>query len=191
MRHIIYNAFECDWEGERSTRSVRLFIIPIAFFLTFYVITIFVFVIGPWPWEIENPWSLCIFVFLVYSSLLLGYMSALKSRPTRYVGKWSAPGLLKTSLLANVVLFAPLCYHRANGNVDVVSAISQPGEAYKKAQVHNAQAMTGQGSVFAYVVVYSEALTAPITHLLLPLTLVYRRILPRRHFLPRAEHVHP
>lgn len=153
---------------------------PLSFFTMYIVATVAVFEFGPWPWEVPSRPFLYGFLMIAWISLGAGFLSGAQRKPSRYVGRWKTSGLLKASLGLNLVLLGPTVYYQSGGAPDLIEALARPGEVYNRTQQRAAEVLPGQGTLLGYAVVYGEALTGPISYLLLPLAIVSRRQLPKK-----------
>ena len=72
--------------------------------------TVFIFAFGPWPWPIDNPFTLYTYLIAVQIALLIGYLTGAGASPAVYTGKLTESWLLKTSILLNLLWILPYFY---------------------------------------------------------------------------------
>lgn len=146
--------------------SRRWLLLPIAFFSFYLALTVAVFAFGPWPYPVENPVRLYVFLAAAQVTLLVGYLVGLRVRPTTYYGRWSPKQLVKASVIVNLLLLGPTIAFRTGGAVpDLISAFADPGAAYIASNYLRETELP--------VVEYIRFFLGPILVLLVPLTIFY------------------
>jgi hypothetical protein len=150
--------------------SRRWLLLPIVFFSLYLALTVAVFAFGPWPYPVESPIRLYVFLAAAQVSLLVGYLAGLRVRPARYYGRWSPKQLVKASVIVNLVLLVPTIAYRTGGAVpDLVSAFADPGAAYTTSNYLRETELP--------IIEYIRFFVGPILALLIPLTIFYWRSL--------------
>lgn len=144
---------------------------PLAMFLVYLVFTVVAFAIGPIPYPIEAPRRLYVYLGAVHLALAAGYVVGmlLRPRPPYSIATWvpSVNTLTAVSSVLNIVLLIPATLFMTAGSVDLLSALSNPGHAYRRTALI-AESTTNP-------VVYLILLVAPLLFLTAPLTLFYWR----------------
>jgi hypothetical protein len=141
---VRYSALPLTVPLAQLPRSVRLF--PVWFFVTYLTGTVLLFAFGPWPWPVENSFSLYTFLVLAHCALVAGYMVGIQDIPRGYSGR-SARSVLRWSVWLALVWAIPGFILRTNGAVLnpiaaaelVWSGLTQPGVVY---DLHQIQAAT-------------------------------------------------
>lgn len=145
---------------------------PIILFLGYLTATLVIFVFGPIPYPVTNPWTTYLYLLAAHAALLGGYLVV----PFRISGArpapgdawmFSVPGLVAVSAVLNIGLLIPATLFMTNGSLDLVGALRDPAAAYT-----NAFAMSvNTTNPWSYPVM----IAAPLLALTLPLTLFYWR----------------
>jgi hypothetical protein len=151
----------------RILAGSTLAFLPLTFFFTYLSITVLIFAFGPWPWPVRNGIKLYAFLALSHAALIAGYAGAIGQRARSSTVRWSPKTLLWLSLSATLLLLAPTLSYRTSGHVNLVEAITNPGQAYSRA---------GSAPTDSYdvrYVEYARIMLGPVLYLLLPFTVVY------------------
>jgi hypothetical protein len=155
---------------QARTHNRRWLLLPILFFSLYLALTVAVFAFGPWPYPVESPIRLYVFLAAAQASLFAGYLAGLRVRPATYYGPWSPKQLVKASVIVNLVLLVPTIAFRTGGAVpDLVSAFADPGAAYTSSNYLRETELP--------VVEYIRFFFGPILAMLVPLTVFYWRSL--------------
>ena len=140
--------------------------LPIVAFLVYLTFTVLLFAFGPVEWTVENPWKVYTFLLLAHLALFLGYVSVINRKPRAYKGPWSWQLLLRVALFANLALIIPTIFYRTGGDVDIITALTSPGDAY----VNTARALLEEQRT--PTVEYSRIILSPLLGLFLPLAVL-------------------
>ena len=54
----------------------RVWLTPLIFFQTYLSFCLLIFFYGPWPWDIDNPGILTIYLLMAQVFILIGYLAA-------------------------------------------------------------------------------------------------------------------
>jgi hypothetical protein len=78
---------------------------PLVFLMTWLLLTIIIFIWGPWNYKLINPFTFYFYLFLIHLALILGYMRGLESQ-----GRSSRVGLdffkwTKTAIIVSGIYF--------------------------------------------------------------------------------------
>src|ERR1035437_9327586 len=118
--------------GERAlkiSRNVRYF--PIIFVQGLLLLTVLVFAFGPWEWPVTNPFEVYTFLLMSQLALLLGYVHAVRKRsPVPFRIPFRPEQITWACTIATLMMLVPTALVRTAGNIDVVRALTNPGEAY-------------------------------------------------------------
>ena len=160
---------------ETTDRGILLF--PMRFFQTYLTATVLCFAFGPWPWPVDNPVQLYLFLILNQVCLWAGYKLAMRHLPCEYRRWVSARRLVQISLFAWIILFAPIHAIRFGGGLSslldlpaaAIYGIQDPGSAYSdKLQVLTEQ--RPEATTWELLVLW---VNYPILWLLVPLGTFY------------------
>lgn len=161
-------------------KTVRLF--PILFVQAYLAFTVILFAIGPWPWPVENPYSLYSFLIAAQFALFFGYIFALSRKPTIYTGRWTTGQLFNVSLMFGLIWVLPNFVIRLGlPSLDLseiftklLFGLTDPGSAYVERLALEKDA-DNTGSLIAYLTIMVNAFLL----MLLPLGLTFwTRLLP-------------
>lgn len=156
----------------RPTITNRARLLPIAFFMSYLLFTVFVFSCGPWPFPIEEGWWLYLFLACSHTALLLGYLSGAFKQPIDYVGRLKPQNLVLWSAVLGLILLLPTSAHRTGSWIpDVLGGITNPGEMYTQSLLIREES----GSLAEYL----RLVLGPVLCAGLPLGMFYwRRVGP-------------
>ena len=148
---------------------------PLIFFQLYLSLTVWLLFYGPWPWSIENPGELFVYLMAAQVSIAAGYLLSWR----RVVAVPHCPGgdpqtvrdglaMFKTALWVTAVLAVPSSLSRTGAWLpQVVDGIDNAGLAYNE----NFDRLDG-GNAFV-VVEYLRMLASPWLTALMPLTVLY------------------
>jgi hypothetical protein len=150
----------------RFTTWIRL--VPLVFFLTFLNLTVAVFFLGPWPFQLANPTKLIVFLAAAHVALGLGYLSAAFKAPRGFNRTWRVEGIAGWSLLVSLAVLLPTTLFRTGSLFpSITDALSNPG------QVYTASLQTR--ALVTPIIEYVRFFVGPLIGMLLPLTVFYWR----------------
>lgn len=145
--------------------AVRYF--PIIFFEVFLLMTVAVFAFGPWDWPVADPIQLYLFLFANQLALLFGYVTAVsRHQPTSFRLPLALNELVWLGALVTLVMLMPTVIARTGGDINIVRAMTNPGQAY--GETRNAASFAAPT-----IVEYINMLLSPLIWALLPLTIVF------------------
>ena len=152
----------------RYSLGVRL--LPGLLALSYLVFTVLIFVIGPWPWPVSNPWKLYTFLLPVHLAFIGGYWRAIMLKPVVYKRTISAEALLWPAIAANLLLCFPTLQLRLGTGMGIYEAITNPGVAYSAVEANFLESSTPLRIISAL-----RFFLGPVLWLLLPLCVFYWR----------------
>lgn len=166
------------------SRLRRMWLFPLAFFQAYLGLTVILFFWGPWPWNLENKTTLIVFLMLAQLSIAVGYFVSWKfvKRDLAKIRRLDTAlnykrgiRFLKYSIIFSVICLVPTSLSRTGGLYpNFLHGLTDTGAAY----VQNIERLSS-GNAFV-VVEYLRMLGAPFLIAVLPLTVVYWKILSNR-----------
>jgi hypothetical protein len=155
-----------------KTIPFRVRLLPIAFFLAYLMITVFLFAFGPWPWPVVDGTKLYAFLALAHIALLLGYLGAAFRAPRDYYGRWEIKRFIQLCLIANLLFLIPTALSRVGSAVpNIAAGLTNPGAAYGMSRAMRTEKTA--------IIEYLRIAAGPLLFSLLPLTVYYWRRLNR------------
>lgn len=124
-------------------------LLPLLVTQAYLWLTLLMYFVGPWRWDMRNPATLYGFVIGAHVALLLGYLSVAHKAPAGPVERPRFDRLLRAGLWVNLVALPFTTYARTGNWVpDIVGAIRNPGQAYFDTQLLQS---SGANNVGAYI----------------------------------------
>ena len=125
-------ALHVEADEERPTLLFR--VLPIVALEVYLNCSLALYAFGPWEWHTPHASTLYSFVLAAHFLLLLGYVTAVVRRPAGWTLPIAGPSLLRWSAVLTLLLFLPTARLLTGGNLDVLGALANPGEAYNRYQ---------------------------------------------------------
>lgn len=140
--------------------------IPLLICGGFYLITVLLFIFGPFNWNISNDVQLYSFLFLAFIALVIGYVVGVKIKREKRTSNFNIDKILYVTFSIFIVMYV-LNTYATTGRLlpDVIGGLMNSGNAYDVS--HNIS--TG----FSRMIIYLGILIAPITSFLTPLFFIY------------------
>lgn len=143
--------------------------------------TIFVYVVGPWPWPTKQPTLLYSFLIIVHTALLIGYRIGLNVAPHAYDGPWRVETLIKISLFASLIWILPNFVSRSGDSSvtwaslidNIAKGLIDPGQSYRDRI--EAAANLQETSALGYL----TQILSPLLWLMTPLCVYFWSSIPR------------
>jgi hypothetical protein len=148
--------------------GVRFF--PGVLALSYLAFTVLVFVIGPWPWPVSDPWKLYTFLLFAHLAFFGGYWRGIVAKPIVYKSTFSPQTLLWLSIGVNLLLFFPTLYLRAGSTTSLYEAIRHPSVAYSEANNNFSESSTS-----LRVIEFIRFIMGPALGVFFPLCVFYWR----------------
>ena len=159
-----------------ATHSVRWrWLSPLNFFQIYLSITVWLFFYGPWPWDVDRPLQLFLYLAAAQLAIATGYLLA--GRQVRALPAGPAQkeieirrglSFLKVALVVTAVLALPSSLSRTGALIpDVYAGIGNAGLAYNE----NFERLEG-GNAFV-AIEYLRMLASPWLLAVFPLTVFY------------------
>ena len=146
-------------------------LIPILLVMLYLNGTVYVFAYGPWPYVVKDPVRLYGFLFAAHLAILLGYLSALGSKPREYTGKWDVSTILRAAAIVALILLPPTSLLVSGSLIpNVIAGINDPGGNYSESQY-----LRVSSTPWAF---YIRMFFGPLLGLYLPLTVYYWSKIP-------------
>lgn len=138
----------------------------------FYLITILLFIFGPFEWNITNGNQLYMFLFLALIALIAGYILGVKIRRKETKSNFNINRIIYFSFIVFLIMYFFNNY-ATTGKIfpDVVNGLFNSGEAYSNS--HNL-------SSFSIFIIYIGILISPLTAFLTPLFFIYYKNLSKK-----------
>lgn len=163
----------------------KKWLVPLVFFEGYLSLTVALFFLGPWPWEIDQPILLVSYLLAAQLFIAMGYLLAWRrvhrqhqatEVPARHlISGTSGISFLKRSLLITCILIIPTALSRTGSFLpNIFEGLSDAGAAYNR----NFERLL-EGNPFVFVE-YLRILFAPFLVAVFPLTVVYWSRLNRR-----------
>lgn len=147
--------------------------IPLIICGGFFALTVILFAIGPFDWNISNPISLYTFLFFCIVSLVGGYLLGIyKGKVSKHKVGFNTNRILISSTIVFFITYFPLLY-ATTGKVypDIITGIVNAGEAYRNAKYFSEHGL----SLWVYV----RIIFSPLTIISTPITLFFMPKLSR------------
>ena len=138
----------------------------------FFLLTIFLFIFGPYDWHITNSKKLYIFLFSAFFSLVLGYMFASLQKRKVKETKYNVNNIILISFIFFIAIYICNTYSTTGKFYpDIIRGIFDSGTAYRIS--HSAL------SKFGIIVTYASIIISPIVAFLTPLFFLYFKSLSK------------
>ena len=129
--------------------------------------SLFVFAVGPVEFEVTDPWTLYGFVLMGQVAIAAGYWLGISKTSSTYNAWVSTPTVIKSTILATLLLSPMTLIDRNQGARSLTEAITNPGAIYAE----RTERLMDQNS--ATVVAVLRALCGPLLGLFMPLGVIY------------------
>ncbi len=140
--------------------------LPMVVIQAYLALSVLGFAFGPWDFPAFNPALLYSFVGVAHLCLLLGYISAAFKAPARYGWRLQPSRLASVAVAITFLLIFPTSYLRTGYLLpDVLTGITNPGQAYNRAYAFRLEASP--------VAEYVRIGAGPLIGLCLPLLVAY------------------
>jgi hypothetical protein len=129
--------------------QILRWLFPLAFFQAYLTGTVVLFFVGPWPWPVDQPERLLLFLLGSQLCILVGYLgAALAPQPQNVVlDERKARIFFDVCLAASLLLSIPTSLARTGSAVpDVLYGLTNPGDAYLR---NYFRTLEGNASVWA------------------------------------------
>lgn len=137
----------------------------------FYLVTILLFIFGPFKWNITNEGNLYSFLFLALIALIIGYFLGVKIKRTKTKSCFNINKIIYITFVIFIIMYIFNTYATTGKFFpDVINGLFNSGEAYSTS--HNL-------SSFSTIIVYLGILISPITAFITPLFFIYYKNLSR------------
>lgn len=132
----------------------------------FFLITIMLFALGPFEWNIANEFKLFSFLILAFVALSLGYILGVKIKRKKTQSNFDINHIIYVSFIIFIIMYF-LNSYATTGEIfpNVIRGLFNSGDAYS-----NSHAITG---TFSILIIYLGILIAPLTSFLTPLYFIY------------------
>jgi hypothetical protein len=131
----------------------------------YLLFSVLVFAFGPWPWPVESPVKLYVFLGAAHLALAVGYLAGARRGGKAYIGRTGPGRLVALSAAVTLLLLVPTSLNRTGAVVpDVVGGLVNPGVAYGISQQVRGSFVMGE---------WLRILAAPLLTLLIPLTVFF------------------
>ncbi len=139
----------------------------------FYLLTILLFIFGPYDWSITNSKQLYIFLFLNLFFLIFGYVIASFKKIKPNVKKYNINKVISISFAIFIIIYV-LNTYSTTGKIypDIIRGLFNSGEAYRIAH--------GKISGISVYSAYLNIIFSPIISLIIPIFFIYNRSLSRK-----------
>lgn len=153
---------------------IRIRLLPLIIFFLWLLITIILFVYGPYKYDISNKFELYTYLIAVHIMLCLGYFIGMKKRGKSCNLFVRIPNMAKICLSISFIIFIASIIYTKGGDIRLLKlAIADPAAAYMLGS-------TKEGiNLFNYVYIF----TAPIKIYAIILCIFYWPLLKARHKL--------
>jgi len=169
-----------------NTPSFQLKIGPLLLAELYLNLTVLLFLFGPWQWPLSNPAKLVGYLMLAHLCLAIGFLSVIRGPGAQgrgYAGRWSFRTVILVSLMAQLLLGAPLYMDRLGMSTFSLSAawdaflrgLASPAEAYQDRARQLRILVLGGSTALNYVMVF----VYPIQWPMLPVGVFFWRKLGR------------
>ncbi|MCQ4273688.1 hypothetical protein NA655_21855, partial [Pseudomonas kuykendallii] len=117
------------------TDRVRLmrWLFPLFYFQAYLGLSVLLFFFGPWPWPVQEPESLLVFLLASQACFLVGYLAAacVPSPKGAVLDEAKVRRFFDFCLVVSLALAIPTSLARAGSAVpDILFGLSDPGQAY-------------------------------------------------------------
>jgi len=139
----------------------------------FYLLTILLFIFGPYDWHISRPAPLYTFLFMTLFALIIGYITASFIKRKKIVKNYNVNKIIFLSFLIFIVLYVFNTY-TSTGKFypDIIRGIFDSGTAYRISHSSTSSLST--------ILTYINIILTPITSFLTPLFFIYYKSLSKR-----------
>lgn len=153
----------------------RRWLLPLVFFQIYLSLTVWLFFYGPWPWSVDKPVELFLYLAAAQIAILVGYLLSWRRVNASRIGPAALRRhidqgviFLKVSLAVTILIALPTSLSRAGSAIpDVIGGLSNAGLVYTE----NFERLEAGNS---YVVVeYLRMLLSPFLVAVFPLTVLY------------------
>ena len=132
----------------------------------FFLITIILFAIGPFNWNITNTNKLYTFLIFSFIFLCLGYILGVKLKIRKTDSNFNINHIIYVSFFLFIICYV-LNVYSTTGKIfpDVINGLINSGEAYRTSHEIN--------STLTMYLIYAGILLSPLTSLITPLYFIY------------------
>lgn len=161
----------------------KAWVFPLVFFQAYLTLTVALFFWGPWPWDVDQPGLLFIYLMAAQITIALGYLAAGPQVAAQRISVSTKKRNLELGVLfwrratmITLIIFIPTSLSRTGSFFpDIFSGIKDAGAAYNE----NFERLEGGNQ---YVIIeYLRILISPWLVAVFPLTIVYWRQLKQNY----------
>ncbi len=161
-------------DGDESSTSLEYKgitkFVPLIVCGSFYLITILLFIFGPFDWNINNEFDLYSFLFLTVIFLILGYYVGTKLKYKKKKIKFNSNHIMYVCFVIYMINFILTCYATTGKFYpDIIRGIFDSGTAYRISH-----SSLGTLEVILY---YVGIIVSPFISFILPLLFIYHKSL--------------
>ncbi len=155
--------------------------LPLTLLQAYLAGTIVLFLVGPYPWPIDNPIAVVGFLLVVQIALMAGYLSSARKEPLVRQSDETMAKLINVVLIVAAIWAIPAFMIKTVTVRDVyggplqtiIAGFTKPGEVYNQHQTVVAMRQAGSiGSLAPGYLTFLDFLLSPVVSLAMPLGIV-------------------